>query len=132
MQTRKERFGMRDVDHLTYLGIHHLLLASPPPEVSHPKQLLHFCFSMPIRSKAICLIYNIIQEKLTFLQSKPFLLWEEDLQSSFITSQWINAFMSFYKALHCVQHWELTQKIALHLYLTPYRLVQIYTSHSLL
>lgn len=52
------------------------------------------------------------------------------MKSSHTTSQWSNAFKLVCRAPHCVQHWELTQKVSFCWYFTPYGLAQIYSSHS--
>ena len=41
---------------------------------------------------------------------------------TYTEEQWVRAFRAIYGASRCVNHWELSQKIALRWYLTPYRI----------
>lgn len=72
LEVLRERFGLMAKDHFTYCRIQHLLKHCPPPVIKLLKQLLLFYSSTPAKRKGISLIFNILQEKLTFHKSKPF------------------------------------------------------------
>lgn len=75
----------------------------------------------PTPPRGISLFYNLFQHKLEFTKSPPYQKWESDLGIHITNTQWQHAFRSLHKATRCVNHWELSQKMALRWYLTPYR-----------
>lgn len=81
-------------------------------------------------SKGTSLFYNLFQHKLTFIKIPPYQKWEADLGKNYTTSQWQSAYTAIYKASKCVNHWELSQKIALRWYLTPYQISKFSQTNS--
>lgn len=86
--------------------------------------------TLPSPCKGIFLFYNLFQQKLDFAKSHPYKKWKSDLGTTFTNSQWKDALRSLYKASSSVNHWELSQKIALRWYLTPYRISKFGQNNS--
>lgn len=70
-----------------------------------------FLSALPPTPKGISVFYNLFQDKLTYTKSPSYLKWETDLGTSYTSKQWQSAFKSIYKASHCMNHWELSQKL---------------------
>lgn len=58
------------------------------------------------------------------------LAWEKDLKTTFSSEKWSYALHYNYIASHCVNHWEITQKILVRWYRTPYQLAKMFPSQS--
>lgn len=56
--------------------------------------------------------------------------WESDLNYNFSDEQWKTAICYSHSVTHCVNHWEMSQKIISQWYLTPYRLAKFSPENS--
>lgn len=117
----QNKFNIPTADHYLYLQISHFLNSLTSPEIFVHKQSQYF-INKPPSVNETSLFYNLLQNKLIFHKATPYLKWKTDLGKSFTTYQWQSAFKSIYKASKCTNHWELSHKIALRWYLTPYRI----------
>lgn len=94
------------------------------------KETWRFYTTNPTPLKGISLFYNLFQQKLNFTKSHPYRRWESNLGMTITGSQWQYALWSLYKDSRCINHWELSQKIALRWYLTPYRISKFGQNNS--
>lgn len=102
--------------------ISHFLNTIASHQIVLDSAVWRFYNTSPTPQKGISFFYNLFQNKLQFVKSQPFSKWETDLGVTITEVQWQQAFRSLYKASRCINHWELSQKIALRWYLTPYRM----------
>lgn len=119
-ESLQSKFALTSADHFSYNRIAHFLRSIGTHRIFLQKEVWRFYTGTPVPCKGIAFFYNLFQDKLHFIKSLPYQKWESDLGDSFTDEQWLCAFSSLYKASSCVNHWELSQKIALRWYLTPY------------
>lgn len=125
----QEEFQLPATERFFYLQISHLNSINSQEILLHKQGWQYLqCTSSSI--KGTSLFYNLLQNKLVFSKSAPYSKWESDLGETFTTQQWQLAFKTIYQTSKCANHWELTQKIALRWYLTPYRMSKFLPSQS--
>lgn len=76
------------------------------------------------KTRGISLFYKLLNDKEVVRKKSSVLAWKKELGISFTLDQWQMALFTSYAATKCVNLWELSHKILLWWYLTPYRIAK--------
>lgn len=125
-----KEYTLPPADYYKYIQLSHFLKSLKSHRIHIQDIVWQFYTKTPIAPKRKSLFYNLFQNKVTFTKPPPFKKWELDLEESFTQTQWQSALRTIYKASRCVNHWELSLKIAQRWYLTPYRMSKFSPSNS--
>lgn len=90
------QFNLLPTDCYKYNQVVHLLRSMNSYHIYLSGDIWRFYTSLFSRTKGISFFYNIFQQKLNFINSRPFQKWESDLGVSISASQWLNALKSTY------------------------------------
>lgn len=125
-------FDISSKDLYTYLQLTHILWTRRVTAISLPWFIKQFYYSPSAKTKGISLFYLLLNNKDVFSKSSSMVAWEKEIGIEFTSDQWCKAYKVTYAATKCVNLWELTHKIALRWYLTPYRIAKFAPSSSAL
>lgn len=115
-------YGIEERDHYRYLQILHFLHSNPQTSTLLPWRVVLYLTNPFTNIKGISLFYNTLNNKNDFTKSTPIKAWERDIDTAYTTDQWQKTLHITCAATKCVNLWELTHKILLRWYETPYRI----------
>ena len=121
-QALQGEFGLADTDSYRYLQISHFLKKSPQTSTALPWRAMLYFTNPTTNIKGISLFYNLLNNKNIFIKTSNMDTWERDIGATFSDDQWQSALRSTFSATKSVNLWELSHKILVRWYLTPYRL----------
>lgn len=122
-------YDLTSRDYYTYLQITHFLCSFPMTVITLPWNINQFYSNINTRIKGVSLFYKMLNNKEVYTKTSAMLAWERELGVSYTPDHWQKAPRMTYMATRSVNLWELTQKILLRWYLTPYRIAK-FVLHS--
>lgn len=115
-------FDLEESEHYRYLQICHFLRTNSPLSIQLPWRITLYLTKHSTNIKGISLFSNALNDKLTFTKHSHIEAWKRQLKEHYTPDQWQHALQTTYTSFKCNNLWELTQKILMRWYLTPYRI----------
>lgn len=118
--TIQQKFNLSTSEFLAYTQITSYLQEAKATHVSIVEKVWTFLQSKNPNIKGIKMIYNYLHSKDAFTKNNKISKWEKEIGKEFTDLQWKQAINNNRKFSRCANYEELTQKLMLRWYYTPY------------
>lgn len=118
--TIQQKSNLPNSEFLTYTQISSYFQTTKATHISIVEKVWSFLQSKNPKMKGIKVIYNSLHSKDAFTKNKQITKWEKEIGKEFTDLQWKQAITNNRKFSRCANYEELTQKLMLRWYYTPY------------